>query len=65
MSTGTLFGLLKYSLLSKVHSARLGTGNRTRLRHRRKVASPIMAMTINTIAAVMPVDPFVDAFLMV
>lgn len=65
MSTGTLFGLLMYSLLSKVHSVRLGMGNRIRLRNRRKEASPIMAMTINTIATVMPVDPLVDVFLTV
>ena len=55
VSTGTWLVLFEYNLLSKVHSPSTGVG--IRLRKRRKAPSPIMAITISTVATVMPVDP--------
>lgn len=60
VSTAARFGLLKYNLLSKVDSPRVGAGILgILLRNRRKAPSPTMANTINTIATVMPADPCV------
>lgn len=55
MSTVARIGLLKYNLLSKVHSPNTGLG--IRLRKRRKAPSPTTAITTSIIATVMPADP--------
>lgn len=60
MSTGARFELLKYNLLSKVDSTRAVVGILgIRLRKSRKTPSPTTAITINTIATVMPAEPCV------
>lgn len=55
MSTRARIGLLKYNLLSKLHSPKTGVG--IRFRKRRKAPSPTVAITTSTIARVMPADP--------